>query len=384
MLYFTFFSLYWLAILFYLTQMKIKDILQHVESIAPTAYQEPYDNARLITGNSNWQCTGVLTTLDCIECIVEEAIEKKCNLIVAHHPIVFSGLKSITGKNYIERTLIKAIKHDIAIYAIHTNLDNVQQGVNAMMADKLQLYNQQILLPKKQLLKKLYTFCPTEKAEEVRQALFNAGAGQLGNYNECSFNLEGTGTFKANEGAQPYVGKTGELHREKETKIEVIFTTHLQGKVVAALHQAHPYETVAYDVVLLENEHPQVGSGMLGVLEKPVEILSFLQQIKQTFNCGSVRYTKPHKEMIGTVALCGGAGSFLLKAAKAHKADIFITADYKYHQFFDADNQIVIADIGHFESEQFTMQLLYNILTQKFSNFAVFISEQNTNPVNYL
>lgn len=364
--------------------MKIGDIIQHLENYAPSAYQESYDNACLITGNKDWLCTGVLTTLDCIECVVEEAIKKKCNLIVAHHPIVFSGLKSITGKNYIERTLIKAIKNDVAIYAIHTNLDNVQLGVNAVMADKLKLQNKKILLPKTQILKKLFTFCPTEKVQEIQQALFKAGAGEIGNYSQCSFNSEGTGTFLANENAQPYVGKADELHQEKETKIEVIFPAYLQSKIVNALLKAHPYETIAYDILLLENEHLQVGSGMIGNLEKPMNTLDFLQQIKQTFNCGIVRYTQPHVEVIQKVALCGGSGSFLLKAAKMHKADIFITADYKYHQFFDADNQIVIADIGHFESEQFTMQLLYDILTQKFSNFAVFISKQNTNPVHYL
>jgi len=313
--------------------MKIADIIQHLESIAPTAYQESYDNARLITGNSNWICTGVLTSLDCIECIVEEAIEKKCNLIVAHHPIVFSGLKSITGKNYIERTLIKAIKNDVAIYAIHTNLDNVQQGVNKMIADKLQLKHQKILAPKKQLLKKLYTFCPNKNAEEVRQALFAAGAGQIGNYSQCSFNLEGTGTFQGNENAQPFVGKTGKQHQEKETKIEVIFPAYLQGEIVHALLKEHPYEMVAYDVIQLENEHPQVGSGMVGILEKSINFLTFLEQVKRTFNSGNIRYTQPHISEIKTVAVCGGSGSFLLNAAKAHKADIFITADYKYHQF---------------------------------------------------
>jgi len=364
--------------------MKIADILQDLENYAPTAYQESYDNARLITGNSNWLCTGVLTTLDCIESIVDEAIEKKCNLIVAHHPIVFSGLKSITGKNYIERTVIKAIKNDVAIYAIHTNLDNVHQGVNKVIADKLQLKNQTILSPKKTLLKKLYTFCPVNKADEVRAALFNAGAGHIGNYSNASFNIAGTGTFKANENAQPHVGETGKLHQEQETKIETVFEAYKQSKIINALLKAHPYEEVAYDIISLDNRLSNVGSGIVGDLENSKPVNTFLNKLKQQFKCGCVKYTQPHKEEVKRIAVCGGSGSFLLNDAKAAKADLFITSDYKYHQFFDADNQIIIADIGHYESEQYTTGLLYEILTQKFRNFAVFISEINTNPVNYL
>jgi len=364
--------------------MLIKEIINHLESFAPSAYQESYDNARLITGNKNWECTGALTTLDCLEATVEEAINKKCNLIVAHHPIVFSGLKSITGKNYIERTIIKAIKHDVAIYAIHTNLDNVHNGVNKVIADKLQLKNQSILSPKKAMLKKLYTFCPVNKVEEVRAALFDAGAGNIGNYSDTSFNTAGTGTFKANENAQPHVGEKGKLHLEQETKIETVFEAYKQHKIVKALIAAHPYEEVAYDIISLDNQLNNVGSGIVGDLEKPIEINSFLKELKQQFKCGCIKYTQAHKEDVKRIAVCGGSGSFLLNGAKAAKADVFITSDYKYHQFFDADNQIVIADIGHYESEQYTADLLYEILTQNFRNFAVFISELNTNPVNYL
>jgi len=364
--------------------MLIKEIIHHLESFAPTAYQESYDNARLITGNKNWECTGALTTLDCLENTVEEAISKKCNLIVAHHPIVFSGLKSITGKNYIERTIIKAIKNDIAIYAIHTNLDNVDQGVNKVIADKLQLQNQRILSPKKTMLKKLYTFCPVDKAATIRTALFKAGAGNIGNYNNTSFNSTGNGTFKANESAKPYVGDKGKLHTEKETKIETVFEAYKQHQIIKALIAAHPYEEVAYDIISLDNQLDNVGSGIVGNLENAMPIKTFLNQLKTQFNCGCVKYTQAHKAEVSKIAVCGGSGSFLLNDAKAASADVFITADYKYHQFFDADNQIVIADIGHYESEQYTANLLYEIITQKFSNFAVFISEINTNPVNYL
>jgi len=363
--------------------MLIKEIINHLEKFAPVAYQESYDNARLITGNKSWNCTGALTTLDCLETTVEEAITKNCNLIVAHHPIVFSGLKSITGKNYIERTIIKAIKNDIAIYAIHTNLDNVHNGVNKVIADKLSLQNQRILSPKKALLKKLYTFCPVDKAAEVRTELFEAGAGNIGNYSNTSFNTIGTGTFKGNETVAPYVGKKGELHREQETKIEIVFEAYKQHQIVNALIKAHPYEEVAYDIISLDNQLNNVGSGIVGDLEKPLEINIFLKELKNQFKCDCIKYTQPHKTTVSKVAVCGGSGSFLLNDAKVAAADVFITSDYKYHQFFDADNQIVIADIGHYESEQFTADLLYEIITQKFRNFAIFISEINTNPVKY-
>jgi len=364
--------------------VKIKTIIEALENWAPPAYQESYDNARLITGNKNWDCTGVLTTLDCIESVVEEAIEKKCNLIVAHHPIVFSGLKSITGKNYIERTIIKAIKNDVAIYAIHTNLDSISLGVNKVITDKLQLKNAKILAPKTQVLNKLTTFCPTKDAENIRETIFNAGAGKVGHYENCSFNIEGTGTFKGDESTNPHVGEKDKLHTEEETRIEVIFPSYLKRNILQKLKEAHPYEEVAYYINSLENENQEVGSGMIGELEEAMEINAFLRQVKHTFNCKTIRYTQPIQSNIKRVAVCGGSGSFLLNAAIAQKADIFITADYKYHQFFDADNQIVIADIGHYESEQFTSVLLHDFLTQKFSNFAVLISEQNTNPINYL
>lgn len=364
--------------------MLIKEIIHHLENFAPSAYQESYDNARLITGNKNWECTAALTTLDCLEATVDEAISKKCNLIVAHHPIVFSGLKSITGKNYIERTIIKAIKNDVAIYAIHTNLDNVHNGVNKFVADKLKLQNQRILSPKKTMLKKLYTFCPVEEVTEIRAALFDAGAGNIGNYSNTSFNVEGTGTFKANENAKPYVGEKGKLHLEKETKIEVVFEAYKQHQIIRALKAAHPYEEVAYDVISLDNLLSNVGAGIVGEMEKPVAIDSFLKEVKVQFKCDCIKYTKPHKNEVERIAVCGGSGSFLLNDAKAAAADVFITSDYKYHQFFDADNQIIIADIGHYESEQYTADLLYEILTQKFSNFVIFISEINTNPVKYL
>lgn len=366
-----------------LCSMKLLDVINLLEETAPPAYQESYDNAGLLTGNPMWDCTGILCTLDATEDVINEARQRNCNLVVAHHPIIFSGLKKITGRSYVERTVITAIKNDIAIYAIHTNLDNVIHGVNNMIADKLGLINRRILLPKTGTLMKLYTFAPVEHAERVRQALFEAGGGHIGNYSETSFNAEGTGTFKGNASANPYVGKVGQRHEEREIKVETIFPAYLQKSIVLALLKAHPYEEVAYDIMPLANQHLQVGSGLVGHLPAPVAEEQFLQQLKLAFGLSVIRHTPLLGKPAGKIALCGGAGSFLTKTAIASGADIYITADIKYHEFFDAENRLVLADIGHWESEQFTIDLLFSILQSKFPTFAVLKSEVKTNPVQY-
>ncbi len=333
--------------------------------------QEDYDNAGLITGNANWHCNGVLCTLDATEAIVEEAKALNCNLIVAHHPIIFRGLKKITGKNYVEQTIINAIKNDIAIYAIHTNLDNVINGVNNKIADKLGLQNRQVLLPKENLLMKLHTFIPVDYVEKVRNAVFNAGAGCIGNYSECSFNVQGKGTFKAGENTNPFVGEKNIRHEEDEVKTEVIFPSYLKNKILDALQQAHPYEEVAYDIVLLSNHYNKTGSGLVGELPEPLTGQEFLNLLKAAFNLPVIRHTQLLQKPVKKIAVCGGAGSFLTGKAIAAGADFYITADVKYHEFFDADSKLVIADIGHWESEQFTIELLYEVLQANFPNFAV-------------
>ena len=364
--------------------MKIQQLIQHIEQFAPPAYQESYDNSGLIVGNNRTEITGVILCLDSIEAVVEEAIEKNCNLIIAHHPIVFSGLKRFNGHNYIERTIIKAIKNDIAIYACHTNLDNVRNGVNAKIAEKLGLVNTQILMPKSNILKKLAVFVPQKEADEVRTALFNAGAGKIGNYDEASFNINGTGTFRANEQANPQVGVIGQRHQEPETKIEVIFPFNIQSKVIASMLKTHPYEEVAYDILTLDNQYHEIGSGMIGELPQEMDEVAFLNFLKKTMQTNCVRYTNLLNKPIKRVAVCGGAGQFLLRQAVQQKADIFITADFKYHQFFDAEDRIIIADIGHYEGEQFTIDLFYELITNKFDTFAVYKTAIHTNPVNYL
>lgn len=363
--------------------MTIAEIITPLEKFAPTAYQESYDNCGLITGSPSWNCTGVLCTLDVTEAVVLEAKDKGCNLIVAHHPIVFSGLKKITGKNYVEQTVIAAIKNDIAIYAIHTNLDNVIAGVNNKIADKLSLINRKILAPKQNMLSKLFVFVPENAVETVKEAIFNAGGGDIANYSECSFATNGTGTFKGNENSNPAIGAPMIRSTITEVKIEVILPNYLQNYVVAKMIEAHPYEEVAYDIVALNNQYQQVGSGIVGELESEMGELEFLKSLKQEFGLKVIKHTKLLNKPIKKVALCGGSGSFLIKNAIAEKADMYITSDIKYHEFFDAEGKIVVADIGHWESEQFTVELLMEILQSKSPTFAVLKSGVNTNPVEY-
>ena len=363
--------------------MKIAAVAEYLESIAPPGLQENYDNSGLLTGHPAWECTGIVVALDATEEVVMEAVKNNCNLVVAHHPIIFSGLKKITGSNYVERAVISAIKNDICIYAIHTNLDNILNGVNGAMADRLGLLNRTLLSPKKQLLKKLYTFVPVRFADEVRNALFKAGAGHISDYSECSFNTTGTGTFKPGIGTTPFSGKIGERREEKEIRIEAVYPGYLEAKIINALREAHPYEEVAFDLVALENIYNGVGSGLVGDLLEPMEEAEFFIRVREIFGLPVIRHTQLTGKKIGRVALCGGAGSFLIGAAGASGAQIFLTADIKYHEFFDADNRFVLADIGHFESEQFTISYLFDILTLKFPNFAVRKTGVKTNPVLY-
>ncbi len=362
--------------------MKIQDIIDYLEGLAPLTTQESYDNAGLICGQGAWLCTGAIICLDSIESVIDEAIAQQCNLVIAHHPIIFSGLKKINGKNYIERTIIKAIKNDIAIYAIHTNLDNAFDGVNGHIAERLGLSNLGLLAPISNL-KKIMTYAPPDNAEAVRQAMFRAGAGHISNYEECSFNTVGIGTYKGNEWSNPVIGERGIRSEEPEIKIEMIFPKYLEQKIITALISAHIYEEVAYETIDISNPNPRTGAGMVGMLAKPMTEQVFLAFLKEKMGLSVIRHTEFLGKEIQKVAVCGGAGSFLLNQAMQAKADIFITADYKYHQFFDADGQIIIADIGHYESEQYTSQLLYKLIKEKFPIFAVRISDINTNPINY-
>ena len=362
---------------------KIKEIVSYLDNFAPRILSEDYDNVGLLIGDYNTDVSGILITLDVTEDVVDEAIKLKKNIIVAHHPIIFRGIKKITNSNEIERIIYKAIKNDIAIYAGHTNFDNVKNGVNGKICEKLSLQDCKIISPRKNQLLKLITYVPTKHAEKLKQSLFDAGAGNIGNYDGVSFNSEGIGTFRANKNAKPFVGKKGELHSENEIKIETIFPIYNKGKVITALLNNHPYEEPAFDIFMLENTNKEVGSGIIGKLEKELSEEEFLTLIKKTFNTGVIRHTKLKSKKIKKVAVCGGSCSFLINSAKSAKADAFITADIKYHDFFDIENSMLLLDIGHYESEQYTKEIFYELLTKKFSNFATDLSEVDTNPINY-
>lgn len=363
--------------------IKLKDVVAYLHRIAPLSYQEPYDNSGLLIGDKEMTVTGVLLTIDVTEKVIEEAVSMGLNLIISHHPVIFKGLKKLTGDTYVERTVLSAIHHQVALLAAHTNLDAILGGVNSKIAEKLGLENIRILEPRKQALRKLVTFVPLSHAEEVRKVLFTAGAGSIGAYDQCSFNLAGDGTFRGSEKTHPFAGRPGQYHIEKEVRIETIFPVVFQSRIIRALLSAHPYEEPAYDIYPLENDYPLVGMGVIGELKPPETEQAFLKKLKKTFHSPCIRHTSLLNKQVGKIALCGGTGSFLLKSAMQAGADFFVSADFKYHEFFDADRKIVIADIGHYESEQFTTEIIYDLLLKKFPNFAFHFSQVDTNPINY-
>lgn len=364
--------------------MKIREIITILEEMAPLAYAEDFDNVGLLVGNEDENATGILVCHDALESVVDEAIAKKCNLIVCFHPIIFSGMKKITGKNYVERAVLKAIKNDIAIYAVHTALDNHKNGVNKIFCDALGLVNTKILIPKSNFIQKLITYTIPENAEQVRNALFEAGAGKIGNYEDCSFNSQGIGTYMGNENSNPEIGERFEFVEAKEIKIEVTFEKHLQSKILRALFKNHVYEEVAYEIYDLQNQHQNIGLGMVGELEKPISEDEFLSFVKSKMHCGGIRHSSLLSKSIKKVAVLGGSGSFAIKNAIQAGADVFLTADLKYHNFYEAENKILIADIGHYESERYTKNYIVDYLKEKITNFAIVLSEENTNPVKYI
>ena len=364
--------------------MKIKEVLVILEEMAPLAYAESFDNVGLLVGNKEKDVTGILVCHDALEIVIDEAIEKNCNLVVCFHPILFSGIKKITGSNYVEKSIIKAIKNDIAIYAVHTALDNHKKGVNKIFCDALGLKNTSILIPKKNFIQKLVTYTVPENLEKLKTSLFQAGAGSIGNYSECSFISTGIGSYKGNENSNPAIGNPLTLTKTEEVKIEVIFEKHLQSKVLSALFSNHIYEEVAYEIYNLENEHQNIGLGMVGELDNAMTELDFLKFVKEKLNCGGIRHSEFIGESVKKVAVLGGSGSFAIKNAIQAGANIFLTADLKYHNFYETENQIVLADIGHFESERFTKNYIVDFLKEKLLNFAIIFSEENTNPVKYL
>ena len=363
--------------------MKLNTILQELELLAPLAYAEDFDNVGLLTGDINQEISGILVCHDVLENVIDEAIEKKCNLVVCFHPILFSGLKKITGKTYVERVIIKAIQNQIAIYAVHTALDNHQNGVNKIICNHLGLKNTQILVPKEKYIRKLVTYTILENHEALRNALFDAGAGNIGNYEDCSFNSKGLGTYMGNENSNPEIGQRFEFVENEEIKLEVTFEKHLESKILKAMFAAHCYEEVAYEIYELQNQHQNIGLGMIGELETALSEGDFLQMVKEKMQCGVIRHSPFLNKKIKKVAVLGGSGSFAIGQAKKMKADAFLTADLKYHQFYESENQLLLADIGHYESERYTKNYIVDFLIKKIPNFAIILSEQNTNPVKY-
>ena len=363
--------------------MKLSALLPILEEMAPLAYAEDFDNVGLLVGDKNQEISGILVCHDALEQVIEEAIAKKCNLVVCFHPILFSGLKKITGKNYVERAIIKAIKNDIAIYAVHTALDNHQNGVNKIFCQALGLINTKILIPKENFIKKLVTYTIPENAEKLRNALFDAGAGKIGNYEDCSFNSQGIGTYMGNENSNPEIGERFEFVENTEIKIEVTFEKHLETKILKALFTHHVYEEIAYEIYQLTNKHQNIGLGMVGELPNSLSETDFLSLVKEKIQTGSIRHSAFLNKSIQKVAVLGGSGSFAIHAAIASGADAFLTADLKYHQFYEAENRLLLADVGHFESERFTKNYIVDYLKEKITNFAIILSEENTNPVQY-
>ena len=364
--------------------VKIKEIVDALERFAPLPLQDGFDNAGLQIGLTDAEATGALLCLDVTEAVLDEAIALGINLIISHHPLIFTGYKSITGKNYVERCILKAIRNDIVVYSAHTNLDNVQGGVNYKMAEKIGLKNVRILEPKENRLLKLVTFVPTAYAEKVREALFQAGCGCIGHYDSCSYNTMGEGTFRAQEGTHPFCGETGETHVENEIRIETILPDYRKTAVIKKLLDVHPYEEPAFDLYPVQNSWQQVGSGIMGELETEESETDFLKRIKGIFQVGCLRYNRERGQKIKKVALCGGAGAFLIPLAIRQHADVFITGEIKYHEYFNYESEILLAEIGHYESEQYTTEIFYQLIRDTFPELVVKQTKVNTNPINYL
>ncbi|MCJ7448541.1 MAG: Nif3-like dinuclear metal center hexameric protein [Bacteroidales bacterium] len=363
--------------------MKLKELCSFLDSAIPLSFQEGYDNSGLQIGLPEKEISSALITLDVTEAVLDEAGYNGCDIIVSHHPVIFNGIKRITGVSFSERILLKAIKQEIAIYSAHTNLDVISNGVSRKMAEKLNLQDIKVLVPLKNRLLKLVTYVPESHLEKVRDAVFAAGAGVLGNYDFCSFMTPGTGSFRGNENTNPFVGEKGKIHFEKEFRLETILFSHLKSRVINAMLKAHPYEEVAYDIYSLENENINTGMGCTGKLSEPMADNDFLKFISSVFSANGIRFSSPKRNKIVKVAVCGGSGAALLPDAIDSGADAFITADIRYHSYFEAGNKILIADIGHYESEKFSAEILYDLIIKKFPKFALRFSEVNTNPINY-
>lgn len=363
--------------------MTIQKVIAEIEKHIAMPQAEDFDNVGLLCGLPERNVSGILVCHDALENVVDEAIQRNCNLIVCFHPIIFSGLKSLTGKNYVERAVLKAIENKVAIYAIHTAFDNDYYGVNAGICNLLGLKNLKILQPKKNNLKQLNVYVPKDYSEKVKEALFSAGAGNIGFYDECSFKVEGKGTFRPTEGSNPFSGEQNVRENADEDMISVIFESFKQNQLIAAMKSAHPYEEVAHQIYQIDNENQYSGLGMYGEFETEMDEREFMSFVKEKFNLNIIKHSDFNQKKIRRVGVLGGSGASGIKAALSKKCDAYLTGDLKYHDYFLAESKMLICDIGHYESEQLVSQQLFEILSQKFSTFAILKSSEKTNPVNY-
>jgi dinuclear metal center YbgI/SA1388 family protein len=364
--------------------IRIREIVRHLEQVAPLAYQDDYDNAGLVVGDASAAVTGVLICLDVTEALLLEAKTKKCNLIIAHHPIIFRSIRQLTGKNHLERCIIYAVRNNIAVYTLHTNFDNVARGVNLQIAQALGLGNLSILLPKPGTLSQLTAFVPRAFIDSALHALHAAGAGYLSDYAHCDLAITRIGSPKPTSTANPHLGIAEESEKGKERKIEVVFPKHLEKPVLRALRASCPHEEVAYYLHDIRNTDARVGAGMIGELSASLSSRAFLEYLKAKMNLAYLRHTELIDRPIKCVAVCGGSGSFLIEEAILKQADALVTADVKYHDFFKAENQILVVDAGHYESEIGTKKLIHTLLSEKFTSIAMLQCETVTNPIHYL
>ena len=363
--------------------MIVKDVIDHLDEFAPLCYAEEFDNVGLIIGDYNQKVKGILVTLDSTEIVVEEAIKKKCNLIISFHPIIFNDLKSITKKNYVDRVIHKAIKNDIAIVAIHTALDNSIIGVNSTICKRLKIKDSKILIPKEKTIKKLTTYIPYKNVERLKSEIFKIGGGSIGKYENCSFSYEGMGSFKGNEQSSPKIGEKLKFTEVKEICVNITFLKHLEQRIINVLKDNHPYEEIAYEIITLDNYNQNIGMGMIGNLDKPMQENNFISFVKKQMKSSSIKHSKRLGKKIQKVAVLGGSGSFGIENAINSGADAYVTSDLKYHDYFRAEDKLLLLDIGHYESEQFTKKLMFDFLTKKIPNFAIVLSKTNTNPIKY-
>ncbi|MDR3137941.1 MAG: Nif3-like dinuclear metal center hexameric protein [Tannerellaceae bacterium] len=362
----------------------ISRLLEVLEEFAPPALQESFDNTGIQVGETGQEARGALLCVDVTEEVIDEALAKGCNLVIAHHPLLFKPVKSLRGATYIERCVMKACKYNIVIYAAHTNLDNVRKGVNGCLAERIGLNNIHILSPKREGLVKVVTFVPSEHAQKVRDALFAIGAGYIGNYDRCSFRLEGLGSFCAQDGAHPFIGEVGMEHVEREERIETVIPAYLQGKVLQAVQAAHPYEEPATDIYPLNNAWEGAGAGIWGDLPEEENEQDFLLRIKELFNVPCIQHSTLREKAVRRVAVCGGSGAFLIKEAIACRADVLITGEARYNDYYDVESRLLLAVTGHYESEACTKDIFRTLILKKFPTFALHLSETDVNPVKYL